>query len=366
MDEFPPMNNVEIRQWLDAEWEKALESPSGDLDPAIDRFIDSTVVSIRYAFVTQLLGKAAEHSRSLLFLQAGKKGDDGAYASGAWNARSFSTEVIVPWVADNHNVLGTSAEPYASKPLRRPRLTRDMPDVKNQAEWQNLVMFFETLTNAKPDEIRDVFRRCLQSLARRLKRQRFQYPIPRRISMEQLSNTLDAFLGEASQGLRPLAVSTALMKVLGKAFSLFSDVQAQGLNESDTASGMPGDIMCYGIPGGKIVLVIEVKDYKLRLLDLRASITKARQSRDKLSSLLFAVPGIREQDRAQIESRIDLEWAAGLNVYHMDIQTLVRTAFTLLDEHWRVEFLSKIGEELDLRGEHKHREAWRRLLVEDG
>lgn len=360
------MENTEIRQWLDMEWEKALANPSGTPDPAIDRFIDSSVVSIRYAFVTQLLGKVADPTRSLLSLQAGKKGGDGAYALGAWNARSFSTEVVVPWVADNHNVLGTSAEPYASKPLRRPRLTLDMPDVKNAAEWRNLATFFEALTNADTHEIQDIFRRCLQSLARRLKRQQFQYPIPRRISMERLSKMLDAFLGEASQGLRPLAVSAALMKVLGKAFSLFSDVRAQGLNEADTASGMPGDIMCYGIHESKIVLVVEVKDHKLRLLDLRSSITKARQSGDRLSSLLFAVPGIREQEREQIESRIEREWAAGLNVYHVDIQTLARAAFSLLDEHWRVEFLEKTGEELDSRGEYKHREAWRRLLVEEG
>ena len=359
------MNAAAARRWLDAEWEKALENPSETPDPEIDRFINSTTVSIRYAFVTQLLGKVADPTRNLLSLQAGKKGDDGAYAPGAWNARSFSTEVVVPWVADNHNVLGASAEPYAGKPLRRPRLTPDMPDVKNRTEWRNLAIFFESLAEADPDEIQGVFRRCLQSLARRLKKQKFQYPLPRRVSMERLSNMLDAFLGEASQGLRPLVVSAALMRVLGKAFSLFSDVQAQGLNEADTASGMPGDIMCYGISSGKVALVIEVKDHNLRLLDLRASITKVRQSGDKLSSLLFAVPGIREHDREQIETRIEHEWASGLNVYHLDVLTLARTAFTLLDENSRVEFLERVGEELDSRGEHKHREAWRSLLAGD-
>ena len=37
-------------------------------------------------------------------------------------------------------------------------------------------------------------------------------------------------------------------------------------------------------------------------------------------------------------------------------------AFALLDEKWRPAFLKKVGEELDARGRHRHREQWRVLL----
>lgn len=111
-----------------------------------------------------------------------------------------------------------------------------------------------------------------------------------------------------------------------------------------------------------MVLVVEVKDRGLTLLDLRLSISKALQT-EGISRLLFAVHGIDEQNRSEIETRIEREWASGLNVYYVDIQTLAKTAFTLLDEEWRMTFLREIGKELDTRGVHTHREKWRQLLI---
>ena len=350
------MNNEEVRQWLDVEWTRILGEEDSAPDPEIDQFINSSIVSIRYACVTQLLGKIADHSRHLLSLQASDS------HPGAWDARSFSKLVIVPWVTANHAVLGMSGEPYASKPLRRPSLA-DVSNVKNKEEWQGFVRFLQDLENADQSKLQHAFKRCLQSIARKLKKQKFDYPIPRRMSLGRVSLILTSFLQEASQGLRPLVVSAALLRVLGEAFSLFSEIKAQGLNEADTPSGMPGDIMCYDA-NGKMMLVVEVKDRDLTLLDLRHSVSKALQT-EGISRLLFAVPGVDEQNRSEIETRIEREWASGLNVYHVDVQTLAKTAFTLLDEEWHVTFLQEVGKELDARGVHTHREKWRQLLIGD-
>ena len=349
------MDSKESRQWLDTEWQDILAEDPGDPDPEIDIFVNSGIVSLRYAFVTQLLGKISDHSRSLLYLQIGSG------EKGAWDARSFCKTVIVPWVDDNHDVLGTSPDPYVNNPLRRVRLTDDMPDVKDKEEWQNLVTFFSSLNEKEPEEIKNVFRRCLRSLARKLSDQKFEYPIPARISMHDLVHVLESFLGESSQGLRPLVVATALIRVLGEAFSLFSKVESQGLNEADAARGMPGDVMCYDADG-KILLVVEVKDRKLTLADVRTAVGKIRASEEELSNFLFAAPGIRRTDQNSIESRTRDTWASGLNVHKVDIKMLVQASFVLLDEEWRVRLLSEIGSELDRRAEHGHREAWRTLL----
>ena len=217
------MNNEEIRQWLDGEWTRILDKEVHAPDPEIDQFIHSSIVSIRYACVTQLLGKIADHSRHLLSLQASDS------HPGAWDARSFSKIVIVPWVTANHAVLGTSGEPYASKPLRRLSLA-DISNVKNKEEWQVFVQFLQDLENADQSTLQHAFKRCLQSIARKLKKQKFDYPIPHRMSLGRVSLILTCFLQEASQGLRPLVVSAALLRVLGEAFSLFSEIKVQGLN----------------------------------------------------------------------------------------------------------------------------------------
>ena len=76
---------------------------------------------------------------------------------------------------------------------------------------------------------------------------------------------LTAFLGTPSGGLRPLAVTTALLRTIGTALGLFSHVEGQGINEADAAGGAPGDVLCYCHDDpDRLCLVVEVKDIDLR------------------------------------------------------------------------------------------------------
>ena len=317
--------------------------------------VNSKVASIRYAVLTQLLGKIADSTRSLMFFQLGEQEE------GAWDARSFSVSVIVPWVSENHDVIGTSAEPYASKPLRRLRLERDGANIRDKSEWAGLYDFLAPLDTAQIEDLEAVFKRCLASVARRLSGQSFKYQIPIRVSLPALRRTLEAFLREPSGGYRALAVAVAMMQVLGKGFSIFSHVESQGLNEADAASGAPGDVMCYD-EAGNMLLAVEVKDRSLTLADVRSSSRKARESDDALSRLLFTTPGIKEQDRPVIYDSMTAAWASGLNIYQVDILDLATSTFVLLPEVWRPTLLRVIGEELNRRGNHEHRRAWHRLL----
>ncbi|MGI9311054.1 MAG: restriction endonuclease, SacI family [bacterium] len=349
------MNDTEIRQWLNAEWAVALDDGDSSPDPDIDALVNSDVVSIRYALVTQLLGKIADSSRNLLALQlaAGK--------DGAWDARSFSTNIVVPWVIENHQVLGTSMEPYASKPLRRERLGQKMPNVRAKEEWQELVALFVRLENSPSRELHHTFRRVLRSLVRRLNAQQFRYPIPQRISMAQLEEILDCFLSIRSGGLRLLVIAVALFTILGKSFSLFSRIRSQGVNEADAASGMPGDIMCYD-DNDTLQLVVEVKDQNLTLTHIEASTLKAKTSGEKLANLLFAAPGIHQRDAKDIAGIRQREWASGLNIYIITLHHLSQFVFALLDECWKVEFLKEVAYELDRRGDAQARRGWYDIL----
>lgn len=265
-------------------------------------------------------------------------------------------------VTDNHQVLGTSAEPYASKPLRRERLTRNMTDVRAMHEWNSLVELFEALDAASEKEISEIFQRVLRSIVRRLATQTFSYPIPQRISMAQLETILKDFLSVSSGGLRPLAVTSALFKTIGQAFSIFTRVEAQGINEADAASGMPGDIICYD--ANEIRLVVEVKDIDLTLMHVQASNLKAKQSGERLGSLLFVTPGISERDETDIAELQKREFAAGLNNYTITLHQLSHAVFVLLDECWKVRFLREIGNELDQRNEPQARKGWHDVLKE--
>ena len=355
------MNEDAAAAWLDREWAAALEDEAAPAaDPETDRLVDSDVVSIRYAVVTQLLGKAADPARDLLCLQRGAAED--AEAAGRWDPRSFCIAVVVPWVRRNHDVLGNSGDPYVSNPLRRPRLDGGEA-VQRRAEWDALLGFLRTLEEDGDREAAvAALRRCLRSAVRRLRKFAIEYPVPLRIGWDQLADLLAAFLERPSNGLRPLAVTTALMGALGEAFGLFPRVESQGLNEPDAAAGMPADVMCYG-PGGDLRLAVEVKDRELTLADVEATLAKARSS--ELANVMFAAPGIRPQDEAAVRSRIADEWARGANVYRVTIAELARSAFALLDEGWRVRFARAVGAELERRAAgYRHRREWADLLAQ--
>ena len=352
------MNNAGARKWLDDEWAAAMAANETKPDLEIDALANSNGVAVRYALVTQLLGKIADPSRNLNTVQLA------AGETGAWNARSFSDAVVVPWVSDNQHVLGTSAEPYASKPLRRERIERNMPNVRYQADWNALVALFDCLESSDGEAVKEAFRRVLRSLVRRLASQTFGYAIPQRISLRRLQIILDAFLSSPSGGLRPLAITAALMRTVGGAFSLFSKVESQGINEADAASGIPGDVICYCLDDPKrICLAIEVKDLELTLAHIDASSLKAKQADVGLANVLFTVPGVRAANCDYIAARIATEWASGMNIYVVSIRTLVDALFVLVDESWRVRLVREIGDELDARQDQSARRAWHDLLL---
>ncbi len=350
------MDNIEARKWLDGAWDRVLETGIGEPDTEIDRLVNSKLVSIRYAILTQMLGKIANANRSLLSLQLGTE-----QSPGAWDARSFCSAVIVPWVSDNHDVLGKSPDPYVNNPLRRQRLDEGTHQLRYKQEWDALVSFLAPLDTGGRIKLEAAFIRCLESVARRLAAQSFGYQVPIRVSLPQMIRVLEEFLAEASGGLRPLVVTAAMMTVLGRAFSLFANVLSQGLNESDSSTGAPGDVMCMD-SNGNMVLAIEVKDRALTLADVRGSIQKARASTDPLSNLLFASPSIRDDERDVINENMEAAWASGLNISQIDVVDLVNASFALLPEEWRPKLLREIGTELDERADHAHRRAWHDLL----
>ncbi len=351
------MNNIEVRQWLDEAWSRVLEAGSGEPNVEIDRLVNSELASIRYAILTQMLGKIANMDRSLLSLQVGEH-----ETPGAWDPRSFCSAVIVPWVADNHDVLGKSPDPYVNNPLRRPRLDKGMRQLRRRKEWEALVAYLSPLDDVSKSDLEAAFVCCLESAARRYAAQSFGYQVPLRVSLPQMLGALETFLAEASGGLRPLVVTAAMMAVLGRSFSIFESVTSQGLNESDSSGGVPGDVMCFD-GSGNLVLAVEVKDRALTMADIRSSTRKARASSDPLSSLLFATSDVREDEREEIRRNVETAWASGLNINQIDIVDLANAAFVLLSEDWRPTMLREIGTELDRRADHVHRRAWHDLLL---
>ena len=342
---------------LRALWSEALAAPDEDVDPAIHELITCRVVSIRYALLTQLLGKAAEPSRDALSIQRGDATT--AEIAGRWDARSFCSINVVPWVSESGQVLGTSPDPYVNNPLRRARLDSGQEPVRNRTLWNSLVaLLAEVQEQDNPEFTESRLRSCLASLASVYRQLTVEFDVPQRISLEATARLVTDYLSEQSGGERPQIVAAALMRTIGDRFGIFDRVSRLGINEADAAADGPGDILCHY--QDTLVLAVEVKDRTLEIHDIETAIGKAR--RTGVTEILFTTR-TQPADAQQIDERTEREFALGINIYRLGIDTLLQVAMSIAGETSRVRFLTLIGEELNDRvTQPSHKLAWQELL----
>ena len=346
-------------------WDEVIHKDQAIIDPTpeVDEHIRSHVrdlmssetVSFLYCLPTQLLGKLTDPKLDALCLQ---RGDN---TPSQWDARSFATKVIVPWVRDHENVLGNSPDPYVSNPLRQPRILPDPTSVRSNTlpYWRALHAVLNSVEERNdPAYTLAVFGEVLFAIHDRLKRQQFEYPILPRISMEQTRYLVRKLLAVSREGEHAMSLTTALLRVLGRRFGLWNDVLRQTSTTSDRAAGMVGDIECRN--NGQLVYAVEVKERQVTLADVRSFENKL--IKNNVIEALINAPATKASEGELIENRIRLMWSRGINLYWLSIEELVSVTMSLAGEEGRLEFVSEIGKQLDEYARPASRFAWWALL----
>lgn len=348
------MKREELSLMLDKMWAEAGKSDKNKSDPEIDSLVDNNMMSIRYAVLTQVLGKLEDPNRDILSMQSSGNGAVNEAGFVSWNARTFCQSVVVPWVLSTRNIIGNSGDPYVSNPLRRPRLD-DYANINNAEEWKKLAEFLEKINRVEDAKLVDVLRRILEGIYRMGVRNAIKYKIPENITLDGLCGMIDSLIQDKSRGYRPQAVCAVLMRTAGRVFGIFDNVEVQGVNVPDSQSGMYGDITCK--KGELIRLVIEVKDREIGIIDLKQGMEKIRGS--EVHNLLFTAPGIRKVDEHGIKAFIIKTMKEeNISIYRTDIISLARSVFTLADSEARLLFIRDLGTELDENGQYEDRARW--------
>lgn len=346
------------RKLLDECWQLVLQEEDGEISEDIEKLINSKFVSIRFCLPTQLLGKLTEPKLDCLCLQKGKGDSDSQ-----WDPRSFANKVIVPWVAKNQYVLGTSTDPYVSKPLRKKRIEEKPGNVKGKKEW---MLLYRVLNEVETQNSTTFTRRCMMQTLRSIRGVfeglDFEYVVPERISLDQTEELIRKFVSEPSGGDRGLSVAAALFETFGRHFHLYKDIKRNPINASDQSTGFAGDIECIDADG-TLKLVVEVKERDVTLTDVRSAVQKARKV--SLRELLLAAPGTYPAETREITELITRTWASGTNLYRLSIFELLRIGLSLTGELGRKDFLVNIGRQLDtFSTQPQNRKRWKELLEE--
>lgn len=126
--------------------------PSVELRAKIANVLsDASLVSQRYALVTQLLIKSVMPDTDARALQG--FGDDD------FSARSFAKYTVSAFAPITRR-LGNSTDPYVSNPLRRERLLDDLEQGRGALIWEQLLSILDTV-NDQPDLTEPVLRHAI-------------------------------------------------------------------------------------------------------------------------------------------------------------------------------------------------------------
>lgn len=346
-----------VKGWAEAgTLEARLEEDIGDIAESVRASVNSPTVTYRYVLPTQLVSKLADSSVDAQALQAGG-GQEGAF-----DARSIAHGVIVPFDQKNENVLGGSPAPYINNPVRLPRVSEEHRGAqRNKAGWGHLVAVLSTVqAENDPAFTQTVLLQVLGEVYLRLSATRVAYPAPLRVSHAETLRVVDSFLAQTSGGDRLLALTSALFAVIGRRFSLFTEVRRRTITTPDAQSGMLADLECV-TDDGTVVMVVEVKDKILAVTELRTTLDKLREQQ---IAEIFVIAQQGLEDPIATKQEVGREFAVGHNVYIMPIKTLAISILVLVGEDGRQEYLREVGRHLDqYRSDIRHRRAWAQLLA---
>ena len=316
----------------------------------------SSVKTYHYVLPTQILAKSVASNLDSHSLQVAYE------VPGAFDARTIAHEVIVPFDQANHRVLGGSLEPYVNNPVRVPAVTAKYRDQqKNKQDWDKLVKVLDTIEkNNKKDFTEKVFEQVLFEVSKLLTSVQIAYPSPNRISLDKANALINQYLSTGSGGDRMEAVCTALFQTIGEKFLIFDKVRREKVNAPDATSGMLADIECF--LEDNIVLIVEVKDRSITLAQLNNKLDHVREKH--IAEILFlAKTGKNQAEAGEIDKLILSEFTSGQNIYIADFFDFALGILILLGEEGRINFIDKIGKELDrVHSDYTHRKAWANLL----
>jgi hypothetical protein len=349
-----------LKSALAAHWKLVIENEDDSnyhagLSETIHTLIHSATKTYRYPVITQLLAKLVNPQLDCRCIQATREHG----VNDSFDARSVCHEVVVPWEFANNSPLGGSREPYINNPLRVQEFSEQYRSgQKNKAHWDLLVSLFSYL-ESNPDALELAFRQALLEVKRLQKDLVIQYPIPLRLSLFGTLRYVNAFLAKKSGGERLQLICYALMNGLAAHWGIWTEVRTSKINASDTSEKKAGDVVCY--KDGEIVLAIEVKDQDLTLELLESFIRNARI--DNVSELLAFVNWKNLGAKQALQTKIDSEFANGMNIYAVDAMEFLSLALVLMGEDGRKSFIECVCSGLDtMNCSFATKKEWARIL----
>jgi len=175
----------------------------------------------------------------------------------AFNGRTLDERVVNPFLHDRR--IPSSKGPYLAVFRRSVELRPEtVSGLREKGGYEAMMLYMDALEAADEKDARGL---VLHLLYRFLAlREAATIPLSKisRFSLEQYSALLERLLHVPSGGLIPVLLVVAMLRTIQQCYSLKWDVDFQGINVADKASGAGGDVTVR--EGKTVLLAIEVTE----------------------------------------------------------------------------------------------------------
>lgn len=164
-----------------------------------------------------------------------------SHGSDAFNARELDQRVVNPFLKQEQ-IPSLRSGPYLSTFRRSVQfIPSTRTGLQDKIGYDAFLQVLDYLDVSNPVESSRLLRHLLYQFARLREEAAVPLARPGRISLDQFDTMLSGLLGRPSGGRFPLLLVTAALRTLAEVFSLPWQVEFQGINVADAATGAGGD-----------------------------------------------------------------------------------------------------------------------------
>ena len=330
------------REVLDEVFEEALEDSKKDQIVKVPKIVESAgeilFESKTQAFREALVGCALallNDDEIDITKPYMNQGDD------AFNGRTLDEKVVNPFLQEKE--IPCSKGPFLSALRRNISFTPETEKgLRDKEAFGAMLSFIAELQAADRDKTRSYLLYLLSKFIDLRAKSEITLAKINRVSVDQFSTVIDALLATPSGGLVPVLLAVAGFSTMKNVYDLPWEIDWQGINVSDAASGAGGDITVKN--GGVIVVAVEITERPISADRVRSTF-RTKISPNAIDDYLFFFSGPGPTDDAITRAKV--YFAQGHEINFVALKTWLTQILASLGAKGRSsftdEFLALLG-----------------------
>lgn len=240
----------------------------------------------------------------------------------AFNGRTLDEQAINPFLMSKQ--IPCSKGPYLATFRRNVRLDESTRSgLRDQHGYDAMLIVLGAIEAADNENDKKAFLSCLLKRFIILReKSNIQLSGIARMSVEQYQVFLNTLLHNQSGGLLPMLVTIAVFQTINDQYSCGWDINYQGINAADGATGAPGDITIF--KNGQIVKAIEVTERPIS--ETRVVTTfNTKISINDVKDYLFVYTATAPEDGAYSVAKV--YFAQGYDINFIKLSNFILSTF---------------------------------------